>query len=214
MTAAQILAQLPNYGADRAITLALRLAHAENALHALTSGQVDAIIDPDGKAYLLRSAQEQLRQNERRLNALIGSIADVITVVNRGGTILFQSTAVTRVLSYGPEELLGKNIFEFIHSEDQAHVYSAFFNVIEGMLEDATVLFRHRMGDGASRTVEATIGKLSEPALNSVVLSLRPVTGCAPERIEWDWQPGIPNPYPVTTNENGLPQDDGTTWRG
>ena len=51
-------AEVPNYGADSAITLALRLAHAESALHALTSGQVDAIVDPSGKPYLLRTAQE------------------------------------------------------------------------------------------------------------------------------------------------------------
>src|SRR5688572_31024973 len=83
---------------DKAITLALRLAHAENALLTLTSGQVDAIVDPSGRAYLLRHAQETLRQNERRLQAIIDSAADVITVVNRGGTILSQSPAVTRVL--------------------------------------------------------------------------------------------------------------------
>lgn len=207
MTADQIFTPLPNYGADRAITLALRLAHAENALNALTSGQVDAIVDPSGKTYLLRSAQEQLRQNESQLKALIGGIADVITVVNRGGTILFQSLAVTRVLGYGPEELLGKGIFEFIHLEDRAHVSTAFFNVIEGMTEDDTVLFRHRMADGSFRTVEATVGKLSEPTSTNVVLSLRPVTGCAPERAEPDWQPGTPDPYKVTTDGNASRED-------
>jgi PAS domain S-box-containing protein len=196
----QTLAQLPNYGADSAITLALRLAHAEKALHALTSGQVDAIVDPRGKTYLLRPAQEQLRQNESRLKALIGGIADVITVVNRGGTILFQSMAVTKVLGYGPEELLGTSIFDFVHPDDLARVYSAFFNVIEGIFEDATVQFRHRVGDGTFRFIEATVGRLNDPTSTNVVLSLRPATLCAPERTEPDWQPGAPDPNKVNTN--------------
>ena len=35
----------PTASPEKALTLALRLAHAENALHALTLGQVDAIVD-------------------------------------------------------------------------------------------------------------------------------------------------------------------------
>jgi PAS domain S-box-containing protein len=195
----QTLAQLPNYGADSAITLALRLAHAENALHALTSGQVDAIVDPSGKTYLLRPAQEQLRQNESRLQALIGSIADVITVVNRGGTILSQSTAVTKVLGYGPEELLGTSIFDFVHPDDLARVYSAFFNVIEGIFENATVQFRHQVGDGTFRFIEATVGRLNDPTSTNVVLSLRPATLCAPERTESAGPSAVPDVSELTT---------------
>jgi PAS domain S-box-containing protein len=186
----QTLAQSPNYGADKAITLALRLAHAENAFLEFTSGQVDAIVDPKGETYLLRPAQEHLRQNQSRLEALIDSIADVITVVNDEGTIVSQNTAVMRVLGYGPRGLLGKTIFDFVHFEDRAHVHTAIANVIEGILEDATVIFRHRTADGSFRTVEATVGKLSEPTSRSVVLSLRLVNGCAPERTEQLWQPG------------------------
>ena len=44
----------PTHHAGKAAALALRLADAENALHALTSGQVDAIVDPTGRTYLLR----------------------------------------------------------------------------------------------------------------------------------------------------------------
>ena len=79
----------PTPNPEKAITLALCLAHAENALRTFTTGQVDAIIDPDGKPYLLRPAQEHLRKSERRLQAIIDSTADVITVLNRSGMIPF-----------------------------------------------------------------------------------------------------------------------------
>ena len=47
--------------------------------------------DADGKTYLLRPAQEHLLQNERRLDAVLESVADVITVVDRQGAILSQT---------------------------------------------------------------------------------------------------------------------------
>lgn len=161
---------------DKATALGLRLAHAENALHALTSGQVDSIVDPSGKIYLLRPAQEHLRQNERRLQELIESAADVITVVNREGAILSQSRAVRQVLGYEPEELVETSFFNLIHEEDLAAVHSAFFNVIEGFRENATAQFRHRTRDGTYRMIEATMGKLCGVSSASVVLSLRPIT--------------------------------------
>lgn len=170
--------------AEKAITLALRLAHAENALLALSSGQVDAIIDPSGHTHLLRPAQEHLRQSERRLQAVFESIADVITVVNRGGVILSQNAAVTRVFGYEPEELVGSRIFELVHTDDLASVYSAFFNVIEGFDEDATAQFRHQIRDGSYRMIEATVGKLRDASPASAVFSLRPITNPVRERTE------------------------------
>jgi len=146
--------------------LALGLAHAENALRALTSDKVDAIVDPDGHAYLLRSAQEQLRRSERRLQAVIESVADVITVVNRGGVILSQSDAVRRVLGYQPEDLVGRRLFDLVHNDDLPAIYSSFFNVIEGFRTTATVQFRHHA---------------SSP---SVVLSMRPRASLLPSHTE------------------------------
>jgi PAS domain S-box-containing protein len=151
------------------------LAHAESMLRAFTSDQVDAIIDPDGKTYLLRTAQENLLQKERRLDAVIESTADIITVVNRQGAILSQSRPVSRVLGYEQGELVGTSIFKLIRDEDLPAVHSAFFNVIEGIQEHATAQFNHRSRDGSYRMVEATIGKLSDGDSPSVVFSLRPI---------------------------------------
>ena len=164
----------PRSSAERLITLALRLAHAENALHALSSGQVDAIIDPDGKPYLLRPAQEHLRAKERQLQTVIESMADVIMVVGRGGVILSENRAVRRVLGYEPGVLIGRSLFDLTHEADWPRLYSAFFNVIEEFRTDALVEFRHRAPDGSYRAIEATVGKLRDLSSHSVVFSLRP----------------------------------------
>ncbi len=166
----------PTHHVGKTAALALRLAEAENALHVLTLGQVDAIIGPGGKAYLLRPAQEQLRQNERQQQAVLESVPDVLAVVDRGGVILSENRAVRGLLGYAPEELVGSMLFRLIHAADVRAVYSAFFNVIENYKEGATVRFRHLTRDGSYCLVEATLGKLHGVSPESVVFSLRPIT--------------------------------------
>lgn len=157
---------------DKATTLALRLVHAENTLHALTSGQIDAIIDVSGKAYLLRSAQENLQASERVLRSVIESIADGILVVNRGGVILFQSYSPKLVLGYEPGELKGQEMVKMIHEEDWMTVHSAFLNVIEEFVESVTVEFRHQAPDGSYRYPEASVRKMRDSS-HSAIFNLR-----------------------------------------
>ena len=180
--------------------MALSLAQAENALRAFTSDQVDAVIDADGKTYLLRPAQEHLIQKQRWLDSVIESAADVITVVNRLGAILSQNRPVSRVLGYEPEELLGTSIFELIRDEDLPAVHSAFFNVIEGIQENATAQFNHQSRDGSYRMVEATLSKLRDGDSPSVVFILRPISHPSREGIEFDRRE-------VESTQAALPKD-------
>jgi PAS domain S-box-containing protein len=174
----------PNHYA--ANELALSLAEAENALRAFTQDKVDAIVAADGRTYLLQPAQEHLLQNERWLDAILESAADVITVVNRQGAILSQSRPVNRVLGYEQHELVGTSIFELIRDEDLPVVHSAFFNVIEGIQEHATAQFSHRARDGSYRMVEATLGKMPDRESPSVVFSLRPINHPSRDGIEFE----------------------------
>ena len=166
----------PTHHVGKAAALALRLAEAENALHALTSGQIDAIIGPGGKTYLLRPAQEYLRQNERQQQAVLDGAADLLTVVSRTGAILSENRAVQRLLGHAPAELVGTMLFELIHKEDLPVVYSAFINVMESSDNTATVHFRRLAHDGSYRLMEGTLGKLQDVSTEGVVFSLRPIT--------------------------------------
>lgn len=155
--------------------LALRFASAENELYLQTFGEVDAIIDSDGKTHLLRHAQEQLLRQQRKERAVIESSADVITVVNRGGMIVFQNEAASRVLGYQPELAEGRNIFQHVHEDDLHEIYSLFIRILEGCQENATVAFRHRLDDGSHRLIEGTMSKMRDSDSESVVFCLRPL---------------------------------------
>lgn len=164
---------LPTVNSEKAITLALSLAQAENAINAFTSGQVDAILDSDGNTYLLRPAQQRLRQKEKHMEAVMDAAPDVITVIDRGGVILSQSHAVSRVLGYIANELVGSKFFERVHQDDLSAAYFAFFDVIEGFSENTTAQFRHLARDGSWCEVEATVGRLDDGDAKCVVFNLR-----------------------------------------
>jgi len=159
----------------REIGLGLRLAHAENALRALATGQVDAIITPDGRAHLLPRAPEQAQQGERRLQAIIESAVDIIMVVGRSGGVLFQNRATTQLLGYETGSLLAQNLFQLVHPEDLPVFYSAFFNVIEEFRKAVTLQFRLRHRNSLYHTLEATIGKLCDGPDAQVVVTCRDV---------------------------------------
>jgi PAS domain S-box-containing protein len=163
-------------GVEKAATLALRLADTENALNVLASGQVDAIVGPSGKTYLLHGAQEDLRKSEMGLKSLFDSASDLIVVINRGGEIVLQNRAAIRLLGCEPENLLGASLFQLIHLDDLTEVRSAFFSVIDGFRDDATVEFRHLTGDGSYRMLEAMVSKLRDASVSRVVLVCRDMT--------------------------------------
>lgn len=172
-------------GSEKAITLALSLAQAERAIHEFTSGQVDAIVDPDGRAYLLRPAQERLRENEHRLQAVLDSTGFGITVVNRSGLIISQNRAASRMLGYRQDELVGSSIFDFVEPGDSHGFFSAFFNVIEDFSENAVVReFHHLASDGSYLLLEATVSKLRDVGMACIVVSCRDATRRSVEKEE------------------------------
>jgi PAS domain S-box-containing protein len=157
--------------------LALRLAEAEHALLALTAGGIDALVDPSGNTYLLRPAQERLRQDAARMQALLNSVPDVITVLNETGEVRYQSPAVTRLLGYDAGALFGRSVFEFVHPDDRPAFEQAFSDVIRHVHPNTTAEFRHLASDGSWCALEAALGSLPQSTeAMGVILTYRDMT--------------------------------------
>jgi two-component system CheB/CheR fusion protein len=161
---------------EKAITLALSLAQAEKAIHEFAAGQVDAIVDPDGQAYLLRPAQEHLRAGESRLRAILESVGDGIFVVSRGGQIVWQNGPAAQMLGYGPDELRGRDFFDFVEAAGLGHFHRAFFGVVEHFRTDDCVELHLRARDGSTCRIAAMVTLLRDASTNCVVLSCRDAT--------------------------------------
>jgi PAS domain S-box-containing protein len=101
---------------------------------------------------------------------------DVITVLDAGGHIVYQSPSVERVLGHDPATMLGRPVAEFVHPEDQARTLEAIGRVLGGEREDETVELRFRHGDGRWRHIEASGLALEFAGRLHVLVNTRDVT--------------------------------------
>ena len=126
---------------------------------------------------LAGAALEHVAGTEARFRSLAQNSSDVITIVDRGGTIRYQSSAVTRVFGFEPAELVGRPLSDWLHPDDATSVQ----RVVEGLVGagDAPRLveFRLRHHDGSWRDVETALTSLvDDPSVDGVVLNSRDVS--------------------------------------
>ena len=147
--------------------------------------RADAIKDDDGKIVGLIGVQtditerkrmeEELQRKERYFHALIEGTSEGIMVLNRGGTILYESQGCLRLLGYTAEERIGHKVFDPIHQDDMESVSAIFNQLASGLPARGELRARHK--DGSWHIIEATlINLLDDPAVEGIVVNLRDVT--------------------------------------
>ena len=82
---------------------------------------------------------------------LVEEVNDLATVVDTDGTITYVSPAVTRILGYEPDELIGHEGYEFVHPDDRERNAEAVETVLSNPSEPQTVEVRFQHADGSWR---------------------------------------------------------------
>jgi AGCS family alanine or glycine:cation symporter len=83
------------------------------------------------------------------------------------GTILYASPACKDLLDYGPAEVLGRKIREFVHPED-AVILRTQFGLVPTHNRSASITIRIRRRDGSYVWLEATAGVITDGCANSL----------------------------------------------
>ena len=108
---------------------------------------------------------------------LIEQVNDLITVVDTEGTITYVSPAVTRVLGYDPEELVGHEGYEFVHPEDQERNAEALETVLSNPSTSTTIEVRFHHAAGSLRWIEATMpNRVDDDVIDGILVSSRDIT--------------------------------------
>jgi len=122
---------------------------------------------------------------------LVEEVNDLATVVDTDGTITYVSPAVTRILGYDPDELIGHEGYEFVHPDDRERNAEAVEAVLSTPSEPQTVEVRFQHADGSWRWIEATMwrwieatmrNRLDDGLIDGILLSSRDIT----ERKEYE----------------------------
>ena len=125
-----------------------------------------------------KTAESALRESENKFRALIENGLDITTVLGEDGTILYESPSVAAALGYAPQELVGRNAFEFTHPDDLATVLARFGEAMQSDGAPVTDIgFRFRHKDGTWRDLEA-IGRDARfvAGIGGIVVNSRDVT--------------------------------------
>ncbi len=108
---------------------------------------------------------------------LVENVLDIVTVLNDGGIIHYESSSLERILGYEPAELIGKRFFEFIHPDDVLNVVSIFNDIMQIPGCTVSLEFRFQHKDSSWCTLEALGRNLPNTAvMTGIVLCSRDIT--------------------------------------
>jgi PAS domain S-box-containing protein len=124
-----------------------------------------------------KKAQAALENSERRFRALIEHSSDAIGMMDRDGTVVYESPASWNMLGYAPNELTGRQIYDFVHPDEKDEDMKIFSELLNhpGASIAGQFRFKHRTGSWRWLDVVAT-NLLHEPAVNAIVLNYRDIT--------------------------------------
>lgn len=125
-----------------------------------------------------QATQAALSHSESRFRALIENASDITIVITASGLIKYISPSVKRVGGYDPEEVLGRNILEFVHPDDLPMIKT---NLAQIMTDDSAntllVEARCQRKDGPWRTMQIlTKNLLANPTVGGIVVNMRDIT--------------------------------------
>ncbi|MBI4418124.1 MAG: PAS domain S-box protein [Ignavibacteriales bacterium] len=124
-----------------------------------------------------RDHPSQTADNHGFFRSLIDNALDFITILDQHGTILYESPSVMRSMGYVPGDLIGRNVFQYIHPDDLRQVMEVFRKGIKvpGYVTNLECRFQRK--DGSYRVLEV-IGRnlLDHPEVRGIVVNSRDIT--------------------------------------
>ncbi len=126
-----------------------------------------------------KQAEAALAQSEARFRSLIQHASEIVTILDRTGRITYESPALTPLLGWDEEEVVGNNALNYVHPNDAATVATALEAVAGQPLggHEPPIEFRFRHKDGSWRWLEALgTNLLDDDAVGGIVVNSRDVT--------------------------------------
>jgi two-component system, NtrC family, sensor kinase len=124
---------------------------------------------------LRKRAEAALSASEKRWRTLLSHLQEIVILVDAERRLVYATPSIERWLGHAPEELVGTDVIQSLHPEDEAAMAAAFAAAAPG--RPATVTHRVRHRDGSWHTLESTLVCLrDDPVVQAVLIVARDVT--------------------------------------
>jgi len=120
----------------------------------------------------------KLEDQRGYLVSLIEQSSDIISVIEKDGSIRYQSPAVERTFGYKTDELIGRNLFEFLHPDDIPTLkreFAKFIKKNDSVGPKLEYRIRHKNGHWVYCESVGT-NQLGNPKIEGILISTRDVT--------------------------------------
>jgi PAS domain S-box-containing protein len=123
-------------------------------------------------------AQQQLIRSREYFQSLIDNARDLITVVDERGWILYQSPASAAVLGLAPEEMVHRQVWDFVANDDDVpRMRNLLAAAFDGNVDRAVGEFDVRHANGTLRTLDIVASRIPpEDGGRRAVLNSRDIT--------------------------------------
>lgn len=142
------------------------------------STNAETIVRSIRYAFERSRAEDDRRRSEERFRALVENSSDGIALIDTEGNVHYSSPAISRILGYSVDEIIGMNVFALVHPDDVMEGRRRFAATLTD--PDALVSvpdLRYRHSDGTWRYLEITrTNRLDDPAVRAIVVNFRDVT--------------------------------------
>ena len=76
------------------------------------------------------AAEEELRESEDKYREIVEGTDDLVTVVNGKGEFIFTNHSSEKILGVAMPDIIGKNVFTFLHPDDKENTQEWFQNIV------------------------------------------------------------------------------------
>lgn len=133
------------------------------------------ISDIFGGAFMRREKTNELLIREERFRLLVQNSADMITVVDQDGNLLYASEAAGRVMGYKSGDRTGLSMFNFVHPDDAPKIKGIIQMILSKRISTSDPQYvRVKHTSGRYIYLESIFtGQLGNPAINGIVINSR-----------------------------------------
>ena len=123
-----------------------------------------------------KKAEDELKESEAKLSAMIANIADVITIIDKEGINRYKSPNIEKWFGWTQEEVIGASIWSRIHPDDIEHMQKICYAIRDGPKATTTSESRYLCKDGSYKWIEFTATNLlHDPVIKGILLNYRDI---------------------------------------
>src|SRR6188474_2268882 len=106
------------------------------------------------------------RKASQLATALIEHSSDAIALVDEAGTVLYANPAAARMLGLSIDDVLGSNVFRWVHDDDMLAFRANFNTRLQQPGVPVKNTFRLRYNNGTWRHIESVgVNRLDDPSI-------------------------------------------------